>query len=189
MGEKANAVFGYKMGSAWELCCRIKKYIVWAFQRTLNHLSMTSRSKYTLSKAVPHVLIRCLNVKLSQYQFSSCFSHFQQKMLLLEIAFFHDFGDFGQRLLTACWPPMKFEIGNLERVIWTPFLPNIMVRNLIFASGGQKKLFFCPQANCWNNNLQIHWRILKIAQRSKDQKVPTRLFTAIFWRASVRGVF
>ena len=76
-------------------------------------------------------------------------------MLLLEIAFFHDFGDFGQLPLTACWSPVKFEIGNLERVIWTPFLPNIMVRNIIFASGGQKKLFFCTQACCWNNHLQM----------------------------------
>ena len=111
-------------------------------QQLLTKISKHYRGTFELSKAVPHVLIRCLNVKLSQYQFNSCFNYFQQKMLLLEIAFFHDFGDFGQRLLTACWPPVKFEIGNLERVIWTPFLPNIMVRNLILASGGQKRLFF-----------------------------------------------
>ena len=81
-------------------------------------------------------------------------------MLLLEVAFFHDCGDFGQRLLTACWPPVKFEIGNLERVIWTPFLPNIMVRDLILASGFQKKLIFCPQPTCWNNHLRLLQRTL-----------------------------
>ena len=90
-------------------------------------------------------------------------------MLLLEIAFFHDLGDFGQRLLTACWPPVTFENGNLERVIWTPFLPNIMVRNLILASGGQKKLFFCPQPTCWNNHLQIYI----VTKTHKKNKVPS----------------
>ena len=97
-------------------------------------------------------------------------------MLLLEIAFFHDFGDFGQRLLTACWPPVKFEIGNLERVIWTPFFPNIMVRNLILASGGQKKLFFCLQACCWNNHL--HFADFNIFQRKSG-------FYIQFWPENV----
>ena len=38
----------------------------------------------------------------------------------------------------------KYGSGNLERVIWSVFPLNIMVRNLTLASGGKKKSFFLP---------------------------------------------
>ena len=52
---------------------------------------------------------------------------------------FHDFGNFGQRVLTTCYAYLQFDIENLERIIWSRFPPNILVGDFELTLGAKKK--------------------------------------------------
>ena len=73
----------------------------------------------------------------------------------LKMLDFDHFFNIGQRLLPVCWPFVKFDFGKMERVIWSPFTPNILMKYLIFTSGGRKNHFFVPTWRSWNNYLHI----------------------------------
>ena len=117
---------------------------------------------FQLSNAVSDDFIWYLIVIIFKFEYDRYLTTFKPKMGIFESTFFADFGNFGQLLLTTCWPMVKFDIGTLERVIWSLFPPNIMVRNSILALGPKKNRFFSlfsAQAGCWNNYLHMSFDV------------------------------